>query len=83
MMQDKKEEFHAQPYVNREGKCAIGDGFNLELHPEFIPYDVLRHKVENGLLGGEELAVLLKRFGMTWNQKKAADAWEQVRKEEA
>lgn len=53
MMQDKKEEFHAQPYVNREGKCAIGDGFNLELHPEFIPYDVLRHKVENGLLGGK------------------------------
>lgn len=82
-MQDKKEEFHAQPYVNREGKCSIGDGFNLELHPEFIPYDVLRHKVENGLLGGGELAVLLKRFGMTWNQKKAADAWEQVRQEEA
>lgn len=81
-MQDKKEEFHAQPYVNREGKCSIGDGFNLELHPEFIPYDVLRHKVENGLLGGE-LAVLLKRFGMTWNQKKAADAWEHVRQEEA
>lgn len=82
-MQEKKEKFHAQPYVNRLGKCAIGDGFNLELHPEFIPYYVLRHKVENGLLGGEELAVLLKRFGMTWNPKKAADAWEQVRKEEA
>ena len=51
-MQEKKEKFHAQPYVNRLGKCAIGDGFNLELHPEFIPYYVLRHKVENGLLGG-------------------------------
>ena len=82
-MQDKKEEFHAQPYVNREGKCSIGDGFNLELHPEFIPYYVLRNKVENGLLGGKELAVLLKRLGMKWSTRKAADAWEQVRQEEA
>lgn len=82
-MQDKKEEFHAQPYVNREGKCSIGDGFNLELHPGFIPFHTLRHKVESGMLGGKELAVLLKRFGMKWNPKKAADAWEQVRKEEA
>ena len=82
-MQEKKEKFHAQPYVNRLGKCAIGDGFNLELHPEFIPFDALRHKVESGMLGGKELAVLLKRLGMKWSTRKAADAWEQVRKEEA
>ena len=63
-MQDKKEEFHAQPYVNREGKCSIGDGFNLELHPEFIPYDVLRHKVENGLLGGGRVS---RSFEALWH----------------
>lgn len=57
----------------------IGCGTDLEEHPELIPYEDIRHKVKSGMLSGRSLVVLLKRYGMRWSQKQAAEAMEEKR----
>ena len=75
-MTDK--DYHPQPYLVR-GHACIGCGTDLEEHPELIPYEDIRHKVNSGMLSGRSLVVLLKRYGMRWSQKQAAEAMEEKR----
>lgn len=66
--------FHPQPYLGPRGHACIGCGTDLEEYPGHIPYEDIRRKVQCGMLSGQHLVVLLKRYGMRWTPEKAAGA---------
>lgn len=72
--------FRPQPYLGPRGHACIGCGTNLEEYPGLIPYEDIRMKVQRGMLSGQQLVVLLKRYGMRWTPEKAAGAKEEEKR---